>query len=98
MAGDLSICTCGRRRWVCLAWGCGDFATNFSESLRELLLETSFCGLPDGWDREVTTVPMGGTQGRGSDGGGDCGGGYAGGGPGVGVFTRTVTPGMGTPF
>jgi hypothetical protein len=43
-------------------------------------------------------VSTGGGEGSGPDGGGLCGGGYAGGGAGLGVVTRTVTPGRGTDF
>ena len=102
MAVDLFTCTCNRRPWVRPARGGVDFTIDFSDTLREP--QTSFCGLADGWDREVILAPteLEGARGRGVDGGGDSGGGYAGAGPGVGVgvgvVTRTVTPGIGAPF
>lgn len=73
MAADLFTCTCDRRRWVRPARVGVDFAIDFSDTLREP--QTSFCGLADGWDREVILAPTEGARGRGVDGGGDSGGG-----------------------
>jgi hypothetical protein len=92
----MSTRKCDRRRRTCPFDV--DLETDLAESLRERRLEASFGSLPDGRTRDAVIVPAGGRQGKGPNGGGVGGGGYAGGGPGVGVATRTVTPGRGRDF